>query len=235
MQRRTFCQVVGQACVAAYIGPVGVGASTDNKGRPSAASQTLRADQKPVDEASDWATISTLLEDASSTYHEPWDDATNRTLMKGAYLGNGDLGTHLGGSRHSLIYYLGKNGFHAGNDTVGFRAGDDSAPGPYKQHILNLARLTIEAAVEIEQAAPVKAGVPMDYSVTQDLKNAEIRTECSMAGAPVTTRAYLSPSSNVLVLELSTSGGKDLRLQAALSVIGNASVALRAGMAGPII
>ncbi len=222
MQRRTFCQVVGQACVAAYIGPVGLEASTDIKGRPSAVSQTLRADQKPVDEASDWATISTLLEDASSTYHEPWDDATNRTLMKGAYLGNGDLGAHLGGSRHSLIYYLGKNGFHAGNDTVGFRSGDESAPGPYKQHILNLARLTIEAAAET-----AKADSPSDYSVTQDLKNAEIRTESFMAGASVKTRAYLSPSSNVLVLELSTSGGKDLHLQAALSVIGNASVAQR--------
>ena len=230
MQRRTFCQVVGQACVAAYIGPVGLEASTDNKGRPSAASQTLKTDQKPVDEASDWATISTLLEDASSTYHEPWDDATNRTLMKGAYLGNGDLGAHLGGSRHSLIYYLGKNGFHAGNDTVGFRAGDDSAPGPYKQHILNLARLTIEAAAET-----AKADSPSDYSVTQDLKNAEIRTESFMAGASVKTRAYLSPSSNVLVLELSTSGGKDLHLQAALSVIGNASVAQRAGRAGSMI
>lgn len=207
MHRRTFCQVVGQACVAAYIGPTAVGANTDDTGRPSAVpSRAPRADPQPGNEASDWATISTLLEDASSTYHEPWDDATNRTLMKGAYLGNGDLGAHLGGSRHSLIYYLGKNGFHAGNDTVGFRAGDDSAPGPYKQHILNLARLTIEAAVEIEQAAPVKADVPMDYSVTQDLKNAQIRTECSMGGAPVTTRAYLSPSSNVLVLELSTSG-----------------------------
>ena len=230
MQRRTFCQVVGQACVAAYIGPVGLEASTDNKGRPSAASQTLKADQKPVDEASDWATISTLLEDASSTYREPWDDATNRTLMKGAYLGNGDLGAHLGGSRHSLIYYLGKNGFHAGNDTVGFRSGDESAPGPYKQHILNLARLTIEAAAETE-----KADSPSDYSVTQDLKNAEIRTESFMAGASVKTQAYLSPSSNVLVLELSTSGGKDLRLQAALSVIGNASVAQRAGRAGSMI
>lgn len=199
MHRRTFCQVVGQASVAAYIGPVGVGASTDDKGRQSAASQTLRAGQEPDGESSDWATISTLLEDASSTYHEPWDDATNRTLMKGAYLGNGDLGAHLGGSRHSLIYYLGKNGFHAGNDSVGFRAGDDSAPGPYKQHILNLARLTIEAAAET-----AKADVSSDYSVTQDLKNAEIRTECSMAGTPVKTRAYLSPSSNVLVLELSS-------------------------------
>ena len=236
MQRRTFCQVVGQACVAASIGPVGVGASTDDQGRQSAAaSQTLRAGQELGGEAADWATISKLLEDASSTYAEPWDDATNRTLMKGAYLGNGDLGAHLGGSRHSLIYYLGKNGFHAGNDTVGFRAGDDSAPGPYKQHILNLARLTIEAAVEIENAARVKINLPSDYSVTQDLKNAEIRTECFMAGASVKTRTYLSPSSNVLVLELSTSGGRDLRLQVVLSVIGNASVAQRAGTAGPMI
>ncbi|MBL9170304.1 MAG: immunoglobulin domain-containing protein [Verrucomicrobiales bacterium] len=178
-------------------------------------------------DASDWETISVLLDSASSTYSEPWDDATCRTLMKGGYLGNGDFGAHLGGTRHSLKYYLGKNGFHAGNDVVGFRGGDDPAPGPYKQHILNLAIWTIEAASGMESGSA--------YRVTQDLRNAEIRADCTMAGAPVLTRAYLSASSNALVLELSTNGGADVRLQATLSIVGNQYVAKSAGTSGEVI
>ena len=187
-----------------------VGAGASESGRLSSRSSGQLGS---APEASDWETVSALLDNASSTYTEPWDDATCRTLMSGGYLGNGDLGAHLGGTRHSLKYYLGKNGFHAGNDVAGFRSGDDPAPGPYKQHILNLAILTIEAA-----SGPESGNA---YRVTQDLKNAEVRTDCSMAGSPVRTRACLSPSRNALVLELSTSGGTEVRLQATLSVIGN--------------
>jgi hypothetical protein len=121
---------------------------------------------------------------------------------------------------------LGKNGFHAGNDVAGFRSGDDPAPGPYKQQILNLARLTVEAVSGTESGNA--------YRVTQDLKHAEVRTDCTMAGSPVRTKAYLSPFRNALVLELSTNGGTDLRLQATLSVSGNEYVAMRAGTAGAV-
>lgn len=224
MQRRTFLQVVGQACTAACLAPDTVGAAT-----PASGHRSTRPSQPPVpaSDALEWETVSDLLREASSTYTEPWDDATCRTLMKGAYLGNGDLGVHLGGTRHSLVYYLGKNGFHAGNDATGFRSGDDPAPGPYTQHILNLARLTIEAASGVESGTT--------YRVTQDLKNAEIQTDGTMAGVPVQTRAYLSPARNALVLELSTNGTTDLRLQATLSVIGNAQVAKSAGADGGVV
>lgn len=158
--------------------------------------------------------------------------------MKGGYLGNGDLGAHLGGNRHSLIYYLGKNGFHAGNDVAGFRSGEESAPGPYKQHILNLARLTIEADSgadsDVRQGSGSPSGSGEAYRVTQDLRNAEVRTDCFMAGVPVQTRAYLDPTRNELVLELSTNGGKKLRLAVTLSVIGNEHVARGAGTAGSV-
>lgn len=241
MQRRTFIQRVGQACAATCLGPVDITTVAQGapgaSGSPAGTAQTQRSREGQPTEASDWATISALLEDASSTYHEPWDDATNRTLMKGAYLGNGDLGVHLGGSEEKLVYYFGKNGFHAGNDTAGYRSGDDTAPGPYKQHILNLARMTIEAQFETEtgrrlrakNAPPETPEPPVPYSVTQDLKLAEIRTESTIAGGPVRTRAFLAPDSNTMVLELSTQGRTDRPLQATLEVVGNASVAKRAG------
>jgi hypothetical protein len=221
MQRRTFLRVLGHTGTAACLSPALWGADADDGARPSGT-----RDLGDVEEAADWKVVSALLDDASSTYRDPWDDATCRTLMKGGYLGNGDLGVHLGGTRHSLIYYLGKNGFHAGNDTVGLRSGDDPAPGPYKQHILNLARVTIEAAAGSESGE--------HYRVAQDLKNAEIRTECTMAGSPVRARAFLAPETNAFVVELSTDGGADLRLKATLSVIGNASVARSAGVVGPV-
>ena len=116
MHRRTFLQVLGQTGAAACLSPQLCGA--DAAGDVRSPKPALRS---PVsaDTNADWDVLSALLEDASSSYGEPWDDATCRTLMKGGYLGNGDLGVHLGGTRHSLIYYLGKNGFHAANDTVG--------------------------------------------------------------------------------------------------------------------
>jgi hypothetical protein len=83
--------------------------------------------------------------------------------MKGAYLGNGDFGAHLGGTAICLKYYLGKNGFHAGNDV---------AAGRYNQHILNLAILSIEAAAGVDSAVDSAHA----YSVGQDIRNAEIRT-----------------------------------------------------------
>ncbi len=106
----------------------------------------------------------------SRTTSEPWDDATCRTLRQGACLGNGDFGIHLGGTKHSLVYCRGKNGFHAGNNLAGAE-GD----GKWTQHILNLAILTVE------KSGGTDAGD--DYHVTQDLKNSETRTCCSMAGA----------------------------------------------------
>jgi len=165
----------------------------------------------------DWATVSALVNASSATYHKTWDDATCRTLQKGAYLGNGDFGAHLGGTIHCLKYYLGKNGFHAGNDL---------GAGKWTQHILNLAILTIEESSGTDSGSL--------YNVTQDLKNSEIRTECTMSGSAVHTRAYMSPSSNALVLELSTNSGKNVPLQATLSVIGNAYVALNAGYVGSV-
>ena len=239
MQRRTFIQRVGQACATTCLAPVDTGSMTMAAvGSPASSPRPKHAPEEGASsEAADWAILSSLLEDASSTYHEPWDDATNRTLMKGAYLGNGDLGVHLGGSGEKLVFYLGKNGFHAGNDTAGYRSGDDTSPGPYKQHILNLARLTIEAKFETETGRrlrtrnepPPEREKPMPYSVTQDLKLAEIRTESTLADGPVRTRTYLAPDSNTMVVELSTPGRSERRLQATLEVIGNASVALRAG------
>jgi len=236
MRRRTFFRVAGQACAAACLVPEMVGAHVGDPGRPVPG---LNGSQVNASDASDWETVSAQLEDASAEYGEPWDDATCRTLMKGGYLGNGDLGVHLGGTRHALIYYLGKNGFHAGNDVAGFRSGDDSAPGPYKQHILNLARLTIEADREgkaLDGAdAAVLVGAAESYRVRQDLKNAEIRVACHMGGVPVRSHAYLAPTRNVLVLELSTTGGRALRVRAELSVIGNAHVSLGAGADGGVI
>ncbi len=160
----------------------------------------------------DWSIVSPLLDASSSTYTEIWDDVTCRTLHEGAYLGNGDLGVHLGGTKNILKYYLGKNAFHAGNDV---------AAGQYTQHILNLAILTIEKSLGDDSG--------QDYRVTQDIKNSEIRTYCTMGGAAVQTKGFISDSINAFVLELSTTSGRDVPLQVTLSVIGNNYVKNEAG------
>ncbi len=201
---------VGGTIAAACLGPDAVLAAVDELDPPPSPASGETG-------SGDWQTVSALLADASPTYTEPWDDATCRTLMRGAYLGNGDLGAHLGGTIHSLRFYLGKNGFHAGNDV---------AVGRYNQHILNLAILTIEAATGAETGSA--------FRVTQDLKNAEVTIRCSMAGSEVKAVAAMAPSDNVLALELSTSSGHEVPLQATLSVIGNQYVSKSAGHVGRV-
>ena len=215
MHRRTFIKMLGEACAALSV--VHQTAGAQGPQLPTAAGVPEPSPYEP-----DWATVSALLENASTTSTEPWDDDTCRTLMKGAYLGNGDFGTHLGGTVHCLTYYLGKNGFHAGNDV---------AAGRYNQHILNLAILSIEAAAGVESAVESAPA----YRVSQDIRNAEIRTECILAGAAVRTRAYLSPTASALVVELFTDRGQDVQLQATLSVIGNSFVTKAAGVAGATV
>ncbi len=92
MQKRTFLKVAGYACTAACLAPDMVGADAGENGLPSSHSSGQLG---PAPDASDWETVSALLDNASSTFTEPWDDATCRTLMSGGYLGNGDLGAHL--------------------------------------------------------------------------------------------------------------------------------------------
>jgi alpha-L-fucosidase 2 len=215
LNRRAFLKTVGGTLLAAPLSAV-YAASVR---QPAPSSGALGPMALPVSAAreADWPTVSALLDDASPSYTETWDDANCRTLHKGAYLGNGDFGAHLGGTIHSLKYYLGKNGFHAGNDV---------AAGQWTQHILNLAILTIEKSSGTDSGSA--------YNVTQDLKNAEIRTDCSMAGSAVQTKAYIAGSSNALVLEMSTDSGNQVPLQATLSVIGNEYVAKDAGSTGSV-
>ncbi|MFM8359649.1 MAG: twin-arginine translocation signal domain-containing protein, partial [Verrucomicrobiota bacterium] len=134
MRRRNFLKAAAGAGVTAAMagadGWVAVDGGRDHRTGPAASPET------GLPEA-EWPTVSALVDDACPTYRTTWDDVGCRTLMQGAYLGNGDLGVHLGGTEQVLRFYLGKNGFHAGNDV---------AAGRYNQHILNLARLTVEAA-----------------------------------------------------------------------------------------
>ena len=208
-ERREFLKIVGGTILAA---PLACGGALSG-----CAPGTRMAPGTRIAGETDWATVTALLDDSSPTYTKTWNDATCRTLHKGAYLGNGDFGAHLGGTKHSLKYYLGKNGFHAGNDV---------AAGQWTQHILNLAILTIEKSSGTELGSA--------YSITQDIKNAEIRSDCTIAGSAVQTKAYMSDSSNALVLELSTNSGNNVPLQVTLSVIGNAYVAKSAGHVGSV-
>lgn len=169
----------------------------------------------------EWETLGKVLDECSATYSETWDDLNCRTLHSGAYLGNGDFGVHLGGTKNALVYYLGKNGFHAGNNPAG-ADGD----GVWTQHILNLAVLTIETS------SGSKSG--SEYQVTQDLKDSEIRTLCTMGGARVNGRAFLAPEKNCLVIEFSTSSGQSVPLQVTLALLGNQYVAKRSGVEGQV-
>ena len=74
-----------------------------------------------------------------------------------------------------------------------------------RKSFMKLAIFTIEKSAGAESRNA--------YSVIQDIKNSEIRANCTMAGSAVRTKAYLSASSNALVLELSSEKGNPCTVQ----------------------
>ncbi len=169
----------------------------------------------------EWERLKLELERCSPVTSDLWDDANCRTLHQGAYLGNGDLGAHLGGTKHRLVWYLGKNGFHAGNNPAG-ADGD----GKWTQHILNLAILSIQK-VEGADSGTL-------YSVTQDLAHSEVRTVSTFAGSEVRTTSYLDPKENAMVIEFETPSNQRVPLLVELNVIGNQFVSRQAGVQGQV-
>ena len=107
LERREFLKTIGGTILAAPLSSV-YASSVRQLALSSGALGRMAIPVSAANEA-DWATVSALLDYSSHTYTKTWDDATCRTLHKGAYLGNGDFGAHLGGTIHSLKYYLGKN------------------------------------------------------------------------------------------------------------------------------
>jgi hypothetical protein len=69
--------VLGQVCAGACLAPKELGAVVVD---PNPRFQRPTKPGFPAPDASEWATVSELLEDASPTYTEPWDDVTCRTL-----------------------------------------------------------------------------------------------------------------------------------------------------------
>jgi hypothetical protein len=188
-------------------------ALTDSSGQQGAIGSSDPKGERSVE----WERLRVVLEECSPVTSELWDDANCRTLHQGAYLGNGDLGAQLGGTRHKLVWYLGKNGFHAGNNPAG-ADGD----GIWTQHILNLAVLTIEKSTG-EDSGEL-------YEVVQDLADSEVRIRNRFAGTEVQTRSWLDPIENSLVIEFSAPGEQAVPLVAELQVLGNKYVAKSAGI-----
>ena len=96
MQRRKFLVLAGKAGAALSLAPSCLASHALTP--PNTTPALAMAQSNPDVSATDWPLIARTLDDASSTFTSTWDDATNRTLMKGGYLGNGDFGTHLGGT-----------------------------------------------------------------------------------------------------------------------------------------
>ncbi|GAA0976912.1 MULTISPECIES: glycosyl hydrolase family 95 catalytic domain-containing protein [Streptomyces violaceusniger group] len=188
MKRRTLLTAVTLAPLASAVGTAP--ARADGKGEA-----VTRAAAAAADADADWDMLSNLL----SGYVGHWTSPPVTTdpgrltdkMTDGALLGNGELGVVAGGDRNTLRLYLGRNGFW-------------TSPGPQGAHPITLGGLTLRRVSGSDHGTA--------YEMTQDILNAEVRTELTINGAPISVRTYVTDSADIVVIEVSTSGSAEVRL-----------------------
>ncbi|WP_438493853.1 glycosyl hydrolase family 95 catalytic domain-containing protein [Streptomyces asiaticus] len=187
MKRRTLLTAITVAPLASAMGTAS--AHADDTG--AIVSRTEAADGG----ADDWDTLSNLLADYAGHWTSPPattdPDHLARKMADGALLGNGELGVVVGGDRNTLRLYLGKNDFW-------------TSPGAQGAHPITLGGLTLRRVSG--------ADVGTAYAMTQDILNAEVRTELTINSAPITARTYVADSADIVVTEVSTTGSTEVRL-----------------------
>ncbi|NUW35602.1 ricin-type beta-trefoil lectin domain protein [Nonomuraea sp. SMC257] len=136
----------------------------------------------------DWAAIQGFLPGLSPTWSAPPTRSTTDLEPDGPLMGNGDLTVSVGGDTHSQTLYLSKNDFWT------------SSPGKEKVFPITLGSIKL-----YRPASGSDSGTT--YSQTQDLLNAEVRSDVWINGAPIHTRSYTSDTNgDMLVTEISTTG-----------------------------
>lgn len=139
----------------------------------------------------DWHTLRGLLPGYAGSWSSPPTAAVTDKMPDGALLGNGDLGVVVGGDRNTLKLHLGKNDFW-------------TSPGASGAHPITLGGLTLRRASGTDNGTA--------YRMTQDILNAEVRTDLTVNGAPIRARSYVADSADIVVTEISTSGSTPVRL-----------------------
>lgn len=160
----------------------------------------------------DWNTLQGLLPGYAGTWSSPPTGTVTDVMTDGALLGNGDLGVTVGGDRNTLRLYLSKNDFW-------------TSPGPDGAHPITLGGLTLR------RAAGTDTGTA--YSMTQDILNAEVRTDLTVNNVPVRTRSYVADSADVVVTEISSTGTAPVTLALdAWTKSGNSAYPSTSGVSG---
>ncbi|MBD3003936.1 hypothetical protein [Streptomyces sp. 5-10] len=184
MKRRTLLTAITLAPLASAVGT----AHADGTGATATRAATADGD-------ADWDTLGNLLSGYAGHWTSPPattdpDRLTNK-MTDGALLGNGELGVVVGGDRNTLRLYLGKNDFW-------------TSPGADGAHPIALGGLTLRKVSGSDGGTA--------YEMTQDILNAEVRTELTVNSVPVRTHTFVADSADIVVTEVSTTGTAEVRL-----------------------
>ncbi|WP_438453282.1 glycosyl hydrolase family 95 catalytic domain-containing protein [Streptomyces asiaticus] len=180
--------------------------------RPDLAAVTVASS---ADRDSDWAAIQGFLPGLNPTWSTPPTRSVTDMEPDGPLLGNGDLTVSSGGDTHTQTLYLSKNDFWT------------STTGPDGVHPITLGSITFR-----RPASGSDSGTT--YNQTQDLLNAEVRSDLTINGAPIHTRSYTSDThGDMLVTEISTTGSSPVVLDMDVSAKSdNATFPASSGVSG---
>ncbi len=162
-------------------------------GIASAGVSPARAVRTAATATSDWAQIQAILGGIQGTATAPIGNVTTNKFTPGMLLGNGDIGVIAGGSNNtSQKFYFGKGDF--------WGTAWNSGHSQLVTAILSLGSLTISSPTASPNPGP-------NYRMTQDILNAEVRSQVQLGGAIVSMRSYTADSDNVFLTELSSPAG----------------------------
>ena len=163
-------------------------------------SQTLELAETDVsvDDLTEWSNVQSLIGQYYGSWSAPPTNVVTSNMTQGPILGNGDMAVVMGGDYNSETYYVSKSDFWSYINSDG---GDGSPK-------------TVGGIDIKNKNAGSNAGAG-EYSAIQDILNAEVRTSLPFGGAPVSTRAWMAPNENVLVVEISPdTPGQSVDIQA---------------------
>lgn len=135
----------------------------------------------------EWTEVQEIIGQYSGQWEKPPTHVVTGNMTSGAILGNGDLAVVLGGDTDSQTYYIAKSDFWSDGRTSDWSSSEGGTPQ------------TI-GGINIRNATT--GGDTIDYNITQDILNAEVRSTLPFGGVPINTRAWVAPNENTFITEL---------------------------------
>lgn len=150
-----------------------------------------------AEDTDEWTELRSIISQYQGRWDSPPSKVVTQNMTSGAILGNGDLAVVQGGDENTQSYYIAKSDFwsEAKSD------GSDGKPKPI-------------GGINIKNASSGQGSV--QYSLIQNILDAELTSDITFSGNPIHTRSWVAPNDNILITEIRDIKNEDIEINAEL-------------------